>query len=312
MLHHIAPVNNARDTLLDERRGAGQNLLIRRPTATANQNGDSPRRLDNLVVKGDIIRRIGLDHIGPEFHRLADEVLYFHEIAVDHIAAGFAVWTKDQRLHHHGHAIVVAFQLERTNVFDAPVCHLRSSGYLKKIHAHAGRIEPHRLQARFFNNRAHRFDRQLATVDIGHIRAKNERGFSTPWKLLQMACLAGGQLDRVRRGFDNDLHGRRHVLDAGEKAGLIEKSVVDGDIEAAAGFGIEEAVEAVGFHGKLTGEGGGWSALMSKVSIGVHWFGSDHCPHSSSARSRPQFWLRSFFPAGEARAHLWRGLPAAW
>ena len=58
---------------------------------------------------------------------------------------------------------------------------------------------------------------------------------------------ASGALGRRSAGlrpalpsFDNDLHGPRHVFDAGEKTRLVEKSVIDGEIEAAAGFGIEE------------------------------------------------------------------------
>jgi hypothetical protein len=40
------------------------------------------------------------------------------------------------------------------------------------------------------------------------------------------------------------------VLNAGEEAAFVEEAVIDGDIEAAAGLGIEEAVEAGGFHGQ--------------------------------------------------------------
>ncbi len=54
------------------------------------------------------------------------------------------------------------------------------------------------------------------------------------------------QLDRVRRGFNDGFHGPRGALDARKEALLIEKSRVDGNIEAAAGFGIEETVEAAG------------------------------------------------------------------
>jgi hypothetical protein len=81
-----------------------------------------------------------------------------------------------------------------------------------------------------------------------HIRAKNERRLLTARDFLQMARLTGGELNRIRRGFHNSLHRLCHVLNACEKARLIKKAVIDGDIKAAAGFGIEETVETVGFH----------------------------------------------------------------
>jgi hypothetical protein len=63
-----------------------------------------------------------------------------------------------------------------------------------------------------------------------------------------MAGLTGGKLNCIRSGFHNSLHSLRHVLDAREKAWLIKKAVIDGYIKAAAGFGVEETIEAVVFH----------------------------------------------------------------
>jgi hypothetical protein len=64
-----------------------------------------------------------------------------------------------------------------------------------------------------------------------------------------MACLTRGQLDGVRSRLDNGPHGLGHILDPREEAGLVEEAVIDGHIEAAARFGVEETVESVWFHG---------------------------------------------------------------
>jgi hypothetical protein len=63
-----------------------------------------------------------------------------------------------------------------------------------------------------------------------------------------MAGLAGGKLNRIRSSFHNGFHSLRHVLNSCEKARLVKKAVIDGDIKAAAGFGVEETVEAICFH----------------------------------------------------------------
>ena len=63
--------------------------------------------------------------------------------------------------------------------------------------------------------------------------------------------LAEGELDGVRSGGGNRFHYFVHVLDAFQEAALIEKAVVHGDIEAAIGFGVEEASETIGFHRRV-------------------------------------------------------------
>jgi hypothetical protein len=143
---------------------------------------------------------------------------------------------------------MVALEFERTDVFNALVRDSRRSRNLKKIHAHAGGIESNSLKTRFLDHRAQRLDGQLTAINIRHIRAENERGLLATVDFLQMAGLTGGELHRIRSGFHNGFHRLRHILNACEKAWLIKKAVIDSDIKAAAGFGIEETVEAVVFH----------------------------------------------------------------
>jgi len=52
-------------------------------------------------------------------------------------------------------------------------------------------------------------------------------------------------LDGVRAGVDERGDDLAHVFDALQEAGLVEEAVVDGDVEAALGRGVEEAVEAI-------------------------------------------------------------------
>ncbi|MND03458.1 hypothetical protein D3C83_232800 [compost metagenome] len=68
-----------------------------------------------------------------------------------------------------------------------------------------------------------------------------------------MAGLADGELDGVGTGVDEGLDDLAHVFDALEESGLVEETVIDGDVEAAGGFGVEETVETEGFHGEGRG-----------------------------------------------------------
>ncbi len=248
VLDDIAAIHDAGNALLDECLGAGQNLRIRSFAASADKDRNASSGFDDFVVDRNVIRGIGLDDIGAEFHRLADEVLDFDNISINHVATRLAIRAEDERFHHHGHAIVVALQLERADVFNALVRDSWRSGNLEKIHAHASGIESNGLKTRFLDHRAQRLDGQLAAIDICHIRAENERRLLTARDFLQMAGLASGELNGIWRCIHNSFHRLRHVLDACEKARLIKKAMIDGDIKAAAGFGVEETVEAVVFH----------------------------------------------------------------
>ena len=78
-----------------------------------------------------------------------------------------------------------------------------------------------------------------------------------------MRCLSDGELDRVGRGGDERRDCAWNIFDAGEKRAFIEESVVECDIEAAAGGGMEEAVEAGGFHA----EDAAWREAGSRKKI---------------------------------------------
>ena len=65
-----------------------------------------------------------------------------------------------------------------------------------------------------------------------------------------MGGLPHGELDGVRGCVHEGGDSLGQVFDTGEEGGFVEKAVIDRDVEAAAGLGIEEAVEAGGFHGQ--------------------------------------------------------------
>lgn len=147
---------------------------------------------------------------------------------------------------------MVTLQFESTDVFNALIRDSGRSGNLEKIHAHAGGIESDSLKTRLLDHRAQRLDGQLPAIDICHIRAENERRFLTARDFLQMAGLACRELNRIRRSVHNGFHSLSHVFNACQKTGLVEKTVIDGDIKTAAGLGVEETVKAVVFHKMCT------------------------------------------------------------
>lgn len=136
--------------------------------------------------------------------------------------------------------------------------HFRGTGDLEEVHADAGRIEPHGLEHGFLDHQAEPGFRQFLSVDIGHVSAQHEGGLVAAWDLLEMAGLPQRELNRIRRCIHEGLHHRAHVFDALKETGLVEKAVIHGDVETAVGLGVEEAIEAVLFHGAgwESGKGG--------------------------------------------------------
>ena len=63
-----------------------------------------------------------------------------------------------------------------------------------------------------------------------------------------MRGLANSKLDRVRGCLNQCRDGTWHILNSREESGLIEKAVVDSNIEAALSSWIEEAIIASDFH----------------------------------------------------------------
>ena len=115
--------------------------------------------------------------------------------------------------------------------------------------------------------------RRLLAVDVGDVDAQHERGLLAAGERLQQRRLAERELDRVGPRRHQRLDHALHVLDAGDEARLAEEAVVDGDVDAAARRGVEEAVQAVGGgHAPIIGtaarRGGAWKDPAAVVIAG--------------------------------------------
>ena len=75
---------------------------------------------------------------------------------------------------------------------------------------------------------------------------RTRAGLARPTLALQQVGLARREQQRLGIGGDEGVDHRLHVLDALQQVGLAGHAVVDGDGQAAARVGVEEAVEAVG------------------------------------------------------------------
>jgi hypothetical protein len=65
---------------------------------------------------------------------------------------------------------------------------------------------------------------------------------------LKQFGLANGELNGVRGGRDQRSHALIEVFDAGKEAALVKEPVIDGDIETAAGRGVEQSIQTECFH----------------------------------------------------------------
>ena len=251
VLDDVATIDDAGGALGDERGGAGEDFGFGGFAAAAHEDGNAAGGLDDFVVDRDVVGGVGLDDVGAEFDGLADERDDFGRVAVDHVAAGFGVGLEDEGLDHERHAVVIAERFEDADVLDALVGDLGLFRNAKKIHDDAGGIEAHALEHGVGDGAGEERARELGAVDVGDIGAQDEGGLAADGKLLEMRRLPDGELDGVRRGGGDRGDGGGEILDPGEKRRLIEEAVIEGDIEAAAGLGIEETIEAGGFHREI-------------------------------------------------------------
>ena len=116
--------------------------------------------------------------------------------------------------------------------------------------------------------------------------------------------LADRELDGVRRRMHQRLHRFAEILDALQKGGLVEEAVVDGDVEAAPGGGIEETVETIFFHaearrvGERTRAPQGQTRLPNQSALRIDK--RDMEPAPQSKRTDQQFDLSQPLAAGAA------------
>src|SRR5687768_4061205 len=75
---------------------------------------------------------------------------------------------------------------------------------------------------------------QPGSVDIGNICPHHQRRFFGSRNVLEMRSLPGSQLYRIRRGGDECFDRPAHVFDCPKERPFIEKTMVNGYVEAFA------------------------------------------------------------------------------
>ena len=90
VLDDVAAVDDAGRALLHDRVGPAQDLLVGRSAAAAHEHGNAAGDLDHAAVVAEVVRRVGLDHVGAELDRLADERDDLLEVAVDPVGPSLA------------------------------------------------------------------------------------------------------------------------------------------------------------------------------------------------------------------------------
>ena len=114
VLDDVAAVDDARRALLEHGVGALEDLLVGDAAAAAQQQRDAGD-LDDAVVLADVVGRVGLDHVGAELGRLADDAQDALEVAAPPITPAPAGLERE-RLDHQRHAGAVALGAQLADV----------------------------------------------------------------------------------------------------------------------------------------------------------------------------------------------------
>src|SRR5215218_575239 len=245
MLDHVAAVDDPGGALLEHHVRALEDLAVAHPAAAADEQRHA-RDGDDAAVVGEVRRRVGLDHVGAEHDRLADEAADAVGVTAGVVARPARV--ERQRLDHQRHRGAVALGAQTGDRLEAVAPQPRLPGLVEEVDDDARGVEPDCVPDRVVDHDGPGLLRRLGPVDVRRVGAQDERGLVTSGLALEQVGLADGQLDRVGRGVDERVDRGLHVLDPGEEPRLARKAVIDRDVEAAAGARMEQAVEAVLLH----------------------------------------------------------------
>ena len=246
MLDDVAAVDDARGALLEHGVGALEDLLVGDAAAAAQQQRDAGD-LDDAVVLGDVVGRVGLDDVGAELDRLADEAHDAVDVAAGLIAPSPALLERE-RLDHQRHAGAVALGAQLADRLEAVAAQAVLAGDVEEVDDDARGVEADGVADRVVDHERPRLGGRLGGVDVRRVGAEDERGLVAAGVALEQVGLADGELDRVGLGVDERVDRLLHVLDAGEHRDLAGHPVVDRDVEAAPRGRVEESVEAVLLH----------------------------------------------------------------
>ena len=197
MLDDVAPVDDPARALREDDARALEDLLVGDAAAAPDEDGDAGRG-DDAVIGAQVIGGVGLDHVGAELGRLADEGDDAVGVAVDAVAAGAR--GHHERLDHERHAGAVGRSTQGGDVLDALAAQRVGPGDVEEVHADAGGVEAHRVADGVVDHVAEGVARRLLAVDVGHVDAQHEGGLLAAGDPLQQRRLADRELDGVGRG----------------------------------------------------------------------------------------------------------------
>ena len=194
------------------------------------------------MIHAHVVGWIGFDDVRSQLDRLPNERKNLKRVAIHHVATRSRIGLKDEWFDHQRHAITVALWFDLQNILNALVAHFRLIGDAKEVYHDTSGIQAKRLFDGVFNHAAEQCARKLLAVNIRHIRAQHQRRLVPARQRLQESSLADGQLNGVGRSRNQRVNGIGKIFDTGKKTILIEKSMIDGDVEAAIGFCVKETV----------------------------------------------------------------------
>ena len=84
----------------------------------------------------------------------------------------------------------------------------------------------------------------MRSIDVRDVCAKDQGRFVSDRKGLEQRCLAKGELDGVGRGGDERRDDLLQIFDPGEKARLVEKAMIDCNVEAPLRFRVKETLKS--------------------------------------------------------------------
>src|SRR6478672_9375045 len=143
VLDDVASVYDAGRTLRHHLLRPMQDRFVGRSPAAANEHWYVPGDLDHAGIVAEVVRRIGLDHVGAELDGLPDERHDLLHISVDPIAS-LVSRLHQERLDHQRHANWVAGGAQSRHVVDTLAEELGLVWELQQVAYHAGGIEAQR------------------------------------------------------------------------------------------------------------------------------------------------------------------------
>src|SRR5688572_11995801 len=166
VLNNVAPIDDARRPLLHDFEGSAQDFLLRGLSASPHKDRNPSGYLDHLVVLGNIVARVGLDHIGAEFYRLANQGQDLFQIPVNHVPSLRLIGLHDERLDHQRHSHRLAPVLEPRDIVQTLPVQLRLIREKQQVYDDTGSIEAESLSDGIFNKMAEERTWQPGSVHI--------------------------------------------------------------------------------------------------------------------------------------------------